>query len=575
MEKIILFGASKKGKIAYNVLKEKYDICYFCDNDKNKWNTYFCNKKIISTDELLKYKEDKIIITSEYYGEISFQLKSYGLKNIYVFWYADINDITYKKKYFINKAVDLGIINNIKLETDTINKHKITLKENNNKIGRNVLMIAYDFPPTAGSSVQRVLKFAKYLKYYKWNPIIVTTDKYYGTQSNDESLLQELDEGIKIVRIKCDIVYSEQLDNGKITNYLNIINKMIANKEKLINFINLLNNDFNGNRKNVLIPDPFVFWAYEVIQNIENYVNMNDIDIIYSTSAPYSDHIAAYFIKDKYSIPWVADYRDSWIGDPYKSKMPKERQELEEEIEKAIVNYADRIIEVTPLITEEYINVFSLDRKKVLTITNGYDEEDFNNYIGKTKNNKFKITYTGTLFQNRLCANLFNAVNNLISENKISADNICIEFYGKLLGDTSIRIKEYDKNNICQIGGYLAHKDAIYLNSKSNLLLLPIGKEDKFKSIYTGKVFEYLRLYKPILALSPKGSLVEKLLLETKSGKNFKYEDLEGIKEYIYNQYMLWKENKEYIGYDKDKILNYDRRTLTRKLADIFNEIIC
>lgn len=33
-EKLILFGASKMGETVYSLLKDGYDIDYFCDNDK-------------------------------------------------------------------------------------------------------------------------------------------------------------------------------------------------------------------------------------------------------------------------------------------------------------------------------------------------------------------------------------------------------------------------------------------------------------------------------------------------------------------------------------------------------------
>jgi len=36
VENVILFGASELGKKAFKELKGKYDIKYFCDNDKKR-----------------------------------------------------------------------------------------------------------------------------------------------------------------------------------------------------------------------------------------------------------------------------------------------------------------------------------------------------------------------------------------------------------------------------------------------------------------------------------------------------------------------------------------------------------
>lgn len=121
-EKIVLFGASRLGEIAFNVLKDKYNIVYFSDNDKSKWGSLFCNTKIISPVELIQYRNKKIIIASSYYDEISVQLKNMDLNNIYIFSYPDTNDTTYSKKYFIDKMCDLNIYKGLKTDEGFKNK---------------------------------------------------------------------------------------------------------------------------------------------------------------------------------------------------------------------------------------------------------------------------------------------------------------------------------------------------------------------------------------------------------------------------------------------------------------------
>lgn len=86
MEKAILFGASKLGKMAYEVLKDKYDICFFCDNDEQKWGSGFCGLSIISPRELEKIYEKGqylIIISSEFNNEIFHQLHGLNIKKVY------------------------------------------------------------------------------------------------------------------------------------------------------------------------------------------------------------------------------------------------------------------------------------------------------------------------------------------------------------------------------------------------------------------------------------------------------------------------------------------------------------
>jgi len=42
---------------------------------------------------------------------------------------------------------------------------------------KKVLIITYYWPPAGGPGVQRVLKFAKYLPEFGWQPIILNDDK--------------------------------------------------------------------------------------------------------------------------------------------------------------------------------------------------------------------------------------------------------------------------------------------------------------------------------------------------------------------------------------------------------------
>lgn len=85
MENVILFGASNLGEYAYNNINNKNNICFFSDNCSEKWGKKFCGIDIISIDELCKYKNYNIVITSMYWKEIYAQLNKLEFKNIYVY----------------------------------------------------------------------------------------------------------------------------------------------------------------------------------------------------------------------------------------------------------------------------------------------------------------------------------------------------------------------------------------------------------------------------------------------------------------------------------------------------------
>src|SRR5690606_38220369 len=65
---------------------------------------------------------------------------------------------------------------------------------------KRVLMVAYHFPPLAGSSgVQRTLRFSSYLPEHGWEPIVLTTHpRAYSTTSSAQ--LDQIGSGIRVVR---------------------------------------------------------------------------------------------------------------------------------------------------------------------------------------------------------------------------------------------------------------------------------------------------------------------------------------------------------------------------------------
>jgi len=57
-----------------------------------------------------------------------------------------------------------------------------------------VLIIAYYFPPMGFSGVQRTVKFAKYLREFGWEPVILTTNPpdFYAFDETLEKDVQDL-----------------------------------------------------------------------------------------------------------------------------------------------------------------------------------------------------------------------------------------------------------------------------------------------------------------------------------------------------------------------------------------------
>ncbi|MHC6179293.1 methyltransferase domain-containing protein [Clostridium sp. JNZ X4-2] len=453
-------------------------------------------------------------------------------------------------------------------------KKKIKEYENNSLIKeynkrKKVLIIAYIYPPLSGSGVQRTLKFTRYLRGFGWEPIVVTV-KNAQFPFKDNDMLSEIPNDIEIIRIA-------QKDTININELINLYSFVVNNYDLMNNYINALNKSKEDFNKLAILPDSCIIWAKEVIKQISDRINFNNIDLIYTTSGPYSDHLIGYYLKIKYEKPWIVDFRDEWTNNPYinidkKSLIYKVMRSMED----SIVNLANKVITVTELSTKNYVNNFKLDNK-VITITNGYDENDFDDIdiLSHNNNDKFTIVHNGMFYMIRTPKTFLYAVKNLINKNLINKKDLNIIF---TYTENDQYWKNYTKklklNNIVKFAGYLNHKKSLKIASKANLLLLVVGEGEQNKSVYTGKVFEYLRLCKPILSLSPIGSLVDKLIKDTNRGKNIDFNNIAGIEEYLLYVYKKWKNGEDCSLKINNEIKKYDRIELTRQLSNQFNNII-
>ncbi|MDY0236061.1 MAG: glycosyltransferase [Gudongella sp.] len=409
-----------------------------------------------------------------------------------------------------------------------------------------VLIIANEFPPMGGAGVQRTTKFVKYLREFDFEPIVVTK-KHMGGLS-DQSLLQEIPHDIKIYRLKA----------------YDFINKTGILKLPM---------KFIGTR--ILSPDSELFWYYFNRDKVLEIIKKEKIEIIYTTSFPYSSHLMGLYLRKKLkNIRWVVDFRDEWTNNPYHRdsffKRLKFKAEKKKELE--VTNSCDYFITNTPLMLEGFLKDNADLHKNSTFIPNGYDEKDFCEAIDKRDGDeKFVITYTGSLYGRRNLDEFLDGLKLAIDNEQIDKNHLEIRIVGNIY-DKVIESysKAYSLEGVIRSYGYLAHKESIQMLFNSDIILLVIGKGKGSRNFYTGKIFEYIRANRQILAIVPEDGVAADVIRETKTGVVVDPENIEGIMSALVNYYKNWLNNN--IVYNKDiaEIEKYSRKAQTKKLAEIF-----
>jgi glycosyltransferase involved in cell wall biosynthesis len=397
-----------------------------------------------------------------------------------------------------------------------------------------IVLITTWFPPQKGVAVNRMYAFAKYLENFNYKVSVITI-----TTGNEKD--KEQTGTTNIYRLK----------NNAFLRYLN----EIPGESRTLHSIKVIWNYFI----NKLGVKKYNAWHSHVIATLEQINIEEKIDIVISSFSPEETHLAAYKFCIKYpSVKWIADMRDEMSKNPH---INASAQNKLAEIENMINQRCTAITAVSEPILNDFKNL--LPRIKYFEeIRNGYDHS-----INRSDNfnDVFTICYAGTFYGDRKPDTFFNALFHFIKQTQTS---IIIKFIGT---HKNFNIpKELEK--FCQFIPQVTNAQAIEIISKAdaNLLILPPVSG---KGVYSGKIFDYLSVYKPIIAVVDKDDVAADLIRKLNAGYIADFNNTNEIVQAIQQAYVRWKEQKPFhVNTNSIELLH--RQHQVKKLALLINIIL-
>ena len=428
-----------------------------------------------------------------------------------------------------------------------------------------VLVISYYWPPMGGGGVQRWLKTIKYLRQYKWEPIVFTVNNS-DISLYDDSLLYDVPDGIEVISSNIWEPFSlYRIFTGKKDEK---INPGFLSKKKGVSFLNNLSIWIRGN---FFIPDAKMFWYNPAIKTISRYLQNNKVDAIVSTGPPHTTHLIALFIKKKFDIPWLADFRDPWTNIDFydKLKLTKWADKRHRRLEMNVLLNANKLVTVSKSWAKDFFNICG---RKPDVITNGYDPADFIK-AGKVKlDNKFTLVHIGSLNKDRNPFNFWKALKDVI----IQMPEILSDLEIQLIGPIDISIKDelekYKLLDITKLVDSLPHKKVIKQLIKSQVLLLFLNNVSNINGVIPGKMYEYIGAKRPILCIGKKSGDASTIIKKTKSGVVVDFNDIKSMKKEIISAYTKFK-NKT-LQVDEKNHNDYSRKKLAGDFSLLLNELI-
>lgn len=134
-------------------------------------------------------------------------------------------------------------------------------------------------------------------------------------------------------------------------------------------------------------------------------------------------------------------------------------------------------------------------------------------------------------------------------------------------------IEKYQLGKTVALNGMISRADVIKKQRTSQILLLLTWNNPEEIGVLTGKIFEYLAAKRPIISIGPKETVISRLLQETGAGIHVSTK--EELKDYLRDKYSEFIDIGQ-VKYDgeRDKIMKYSYREMTRKFNEILQDVI-
>ncbi|MDC8786165.1 glycosyltransferase [Roseateles koreensis] len=342
-------------------------------------------------------------------------------------------------------------------------------------------MIAYHFPPLAGSSgIQRTLRFAQQLPELGWQPLVLSANpRAYPSTSDD--LLAEIPPDLVVRR-------AFALDTARQLSVFGHYPGFLAR------------------------PDRWVSWRRDAVRQGLQMIERYRPDVIWSTFPIATAHLIGAELQRKSGLPWVADFRDPMAQEGY-PKDPKIWASYRH-VEQLVFDQAHHCTFTTPGAVEYYRQRFPHRASHISLLENGYDEPSFlaaekdrHALQGELGSSSPKVLlHSGIVYPSeRDPSCLFAALANVAREGRLSPSDLRLRFRGSA-HDELVR----QMATVAGVGEFvellppLPYQAALAeMMSVDGLFILQASNcNDQIPA----KIYEYFRAGRPVFGLTdPRG----------------------------------------------------------------------
>lgn len=392
--------------------------------------------------------------------------------------------------------------------------------------GLKVLLLSYYFPPLASAGGHRTGALARHLSRLGAEVTVVTAK--YGLDVSDDALVAKLPPEVRVIRVPSlegaklrakarDRYKHDQLDSD---------DKPSPVQRAVV-----------AAAWGVVLVRSFVPWAFRKFiyainarRALRRAIKRDRPDVLLASLGPMCQAWSAISGARGSGVPVVFDFRDLWTPAPeyYKNflehRITRPVRWIDRPIERHLMRQADFFVANHENMAQTMYALEPHTKGRTVVVPNGYEDEDFAGLElaspreqGGAVVRSMGTTYIGTV------APLLDAAAQLAPE---IAERLSIELIGPYY-DTVHELTRADGIEVVAVRAPLPHREALAAMAASDVLLFLLRDTPGIDDMIPARLYEYLRLGKPILALAPAGAARD--LVERHGGTIVHPDDVAGL----------------------------------------------
>lgn len=335
-----------------------------------------------------------------------------------------------------------------------------------------ILILAYYYPPENTSGAARPFRFSKYLPKYGYSTYVVA-----------RSDVNREDHNVYYVSEK----HPERWGTAILIEAARIVQRVLPYNE--------------------LLP-----WVPAALAAVRKVIPSVPISGVVSTSPPIATHLVALELKYRYGLPWLADFRDPLLDNPFRERPFN----YDAALERLIFRHADAIIANTDATAAVWQRRYPRWRQKITTIWNGFDPEDDCGPAPIPSRGYRVLAHVGSLYSGRHPGVLLSSMERLKAQGRLDLawrvhlvgpiqESCLLPYRSSISVLRSKGCLEYD-------GRTVSRQEATRIISEADYLLLLDVNTFNTGFQVPAKIFDYIRVGRPIMAFTARNSPTDWIL---------------------------------------------------------------